>query len=94
MISKYFLTVDWCNKGNRGIFCDSKGNAFGKDTQHTEGEIWGILDAFSMVLSPQSILFSETELKEYNKYYPLAEFSHQYGYAIKEVQDELSDYRM
>jgi len=84
-MNRYFLTVDWCNQGKRGIFCNlSNGSAFAKDdAPHTEEEIWDILDAFSLVLSPQSIEYSEDEVKQFNKAYPLAEFSNQYGYAIK-----------
>jgi len=81
---RYFLTVDWCNKGKRGIFSSATGSAFAKDSEpHDESEIWDILNCFSMVLSPKSIEFSETELKEYNKWYPLGEFSNQYGVALK-----------
>ena len=83
--NRYFLTVDWCNKGRRGIFSNINGNAFAKDgLPHTEDEMWNILDCFSMVLSPQSIEFSQTELKKYNKWHPLAEYSNQYGVALKE----------
>lgn len=85
MIKRHFLTVDWCNKGNRGIFAGKTGNAFAKDDEpHTEDEIWNILDCFSMVLSPKSIEFSEDELKQYSKWYPLGEFSNEYGVALKE----------
>ena len=84
-MKRYFLTVDWCNKGNRGIFCDSKGNAFGKDTKHTAEEMDEILDWFSLVLSPQSLLFSEEEMKEYTQWRPFAEYSNQYGVASRKV---------
>lgn len=82
-MKRYFLTVDWCNKGKRGIFSNKNGNAFAKDGEpHNEDEIWHILDCFSLVLSPKSIEFSEKEIKQYTKWYPLAEFSNQYGYAL------------
>jgi len=80
---KYFLTVDWCNQGKRGIFCNKNGNAFSQDEPFNEDRIWEILDCFSLVLSPESIELNEKELKKYNKWYPLAEFSNQYGYAVK-----------
>jgi len=83
-VKRYFLTVDWCGKGKRGIFSDSKGNAFGKDTEHTAAEMLKILDCFSLILSPQSLPFSEEEIGEYTKWYPLAEYSNQYGYVLKE----------
>ncbi len=82
-MKRWFLTVDWCNKGKRGIFCNANGNSFSKETQHTEDEMWGILDAFYMILNPQSIELDEAELKEYHLYTPLAEYSHQYGIACK-----------
>ncbi len=84
-MKRWFLTVDWCGKGNRGVFCNAQGQSFVKYTQHTDDEMWDILDAFYMVLSPQSIELSEEELKEYHLFIPLAEYSNQYGYACKEV---------
>ena len=84
MNKRYFLTVDWCNKGHRGIFSGMCGNAFPKDDRpHTQDEIWDILDCFSMILSPESLEFAEDELSKYNKWYPLAEFSNQYGIAVE-----------
>ncbi len=87
MIEKrWFLTVDWCSKGNRGVFCSPDGNSFSQETKHTTDEMWAILDAFYMVLSPESIELSLDELKEYNRFTPLAEYSHQYGIATKETK--------
>ena len=82
-MKKWFLTVDWCNTGRRGIFCDERGNPFSKKTQHTEGEMAEILDAFSVILNPQSIELSEEELSEYHRFFPLAEYSNKYGFALK-----------
>lgn len=79
-MKRWFLTV---TKGDRGVFCNLEGQSFGKDTQHTEDEMWEILGAFYMVLSPQSIELSEDELKEYHLFRHLAEYSNQYGYACK-----------
>ena len=84
-MKKWFLTVDWCNKGKRGIFCNANGNSFSKEVQHTEDEMREILDAFAMILNPQSIELDESELKEYHIYHPLAEYSDQYGIVLKEV---------
>lgn len=81
-MKRYFLTVDWCNNGNRGIFCDKNGNAFPKDEPHNEDDLWRILDCFQFVLSPQSVEMSEEELKKYTRWYPLGEFSNQYGVAL------------
>ena len=43
-MKRWFLTVDWCNQGKRGIFCNlANGNAFSKDdAPHTEDEVWEI----------------------------------------------------
>lgn len=81
-MNKYFLTVDWCNKGNRGVFCDRDGNCFSKDTEHTEDEMWDILDCFSIILNPESLLFSEEDIKCYTRWYPLAEYSNRFGVAF------------
>lgn len=82
-MKRYFLTVDWCNKGKRGIFCSKDGNAFSQQEPFTEARIWEILDCFSMVLSPQGVELDEEELMAYNKWYPLGEFSNEYGFAVK-----------
>lgn len=80
----YFLTVDWCSKGNRGIFCSTGGQCFRKEGEpHTQDEMWEILDAFALVLAPMSELFTEDEVKEFSKFRPLAEYSSQYGVALK-----------
>ena len=81
---RWFLTVDWCNKGRRGIFCDVNGNAYSKETQHMKDEMWQILGAFAVILNPKSILFSRNELKEYCLFSPLAEYSNQYGMVCKD----------
>jgi len=88
METRYFLTIDWCNTGRRGIFCNKDGSAFPKDgSPHTENEMWKILQPFDLVLNPQSIELTETELKKYNCFVPLAEFSDQYGIALKPILD-------
>lgn len=83
-MKRWFLTVDWCNKGKRGIFANINGNSFSKERQHTEDEMWDILDVFSSILAPESIELSEDELKEYHIFYPLAEYSNQYGIVLKQ----------
>lgn len=83
---RYFITVDWCNEGNRGIFCDRNGKAFPKDNEpHTEEEMSEVLDLFEIVLNPKSEPFTEEEFKKYRRFKPLAEYSNQYGIASKEV---------
>ncbi len=80
---RWFLTVDWCNKGNRGIFCNDNGESFGKGAEHTEEEMWQILGTFAMILNPQSIELTKEQLKEYCRFIPLAEYSDKYGVACK-----------
>ncbi len=85
-MKRWFLTVDWCDKGRRGIFASKDGGSFGKDTQHTQSEMDEILGAFTLILNPQSIELSEDELKEYRRFYPLAEYSNEYGIVLKSVK--------
>jgi len=82
MEARYFLTVDWCNKGRRGVFCDKDGRAFGKPMPYTEEEIWDILGPFDIILSPRSEKFTEDQLAQFNTFMPLAEYKNQYGIAI------------
>ncbi len=84
MKEKYFVTVDWCNKGKRGIFCDKQGNGFLKKKQHTEEEMRKILGHFWVILNPKSELFTEEKVKKYRKWIPLAEYQNEYGIAIEE----------
>jgi len=78
----YFLTVDWCKKGSRGIFCNLEGHCFRKDDEpHTELEMQEILGSFWIILSSESRLISEQELSEYNQWVPLEEYSNQFGIA-------------
>jgi len=84
MEQAYFLTVDWCKRGQRGVFCRSDGAAFRKDEEpHSKAEIDEILGPFWLVLSPLSLLLTEAQLAEYTQFVPLAEYSHQYGIACK-----------
>ena len=84
----YFLTVDWCNKGDRGIFCTLEGETFRKESPHTEDEMAEILGPFRLVLAPETKQFSEESLAEFNKWRPLAEYSNQYGIALKPLQEK------
>jgi len=81
---KYFLTVDWCNKGQRGIFCDKEGKGFWKDNElHTAKEMQDILGLFFVILNPKSEPFTEEQIKQFNTFRPLAEYKNQFGIAIK-----------
>jgi len=82
MESNYFLTIDWCEQGRRGIFCDSEGKPFSLDRQHTQEEMDEILGVFWMVLNPQSVLFTEAEVAAHNRWYPLEEYSNVFGFAV------------
>lgn len=80
----YFLTVDWCNKGRRGIFCDAEGHCFRKDDEpHTELEMQEILGPFWLILSSESLAFNEQQVSEFSQWIPLSEYSNQFGIASK-----------
>lgn len=83
MEQAYFLTVDWCNQGKRGIFCNSDGQCFRKEEPHTEDEMFDILGAFDLVLSPKSELFTIEQVKKFTRWVPLAEYSNQFGIALE-----------
>jgi hypothetical protein len=83
-MKRWFLTVDWCNKGRRGIFARRDGNSFGKDTQHSMDEMDEILGAFALFLDPKSIELDEVGLAKYHLWYPLAEYSDEYGIVLKD----------
>lgn len=80
-MKRWFLTVDRCNTGRRGIFCSRDGEPFPKDTQHTEDEMREVLGIFWLVLDPKSHEFSEEDLKRYSRFQPLGEYTNQYGIA-------------
>lgn len=82
-MKRYFLTVDWCSKGNRGIFCDKRGNAFSQKEPHTREQMQEILDFFYVILNPQSESVTKEELKQYNSFLPLHEYYGHYGIAVK-----------
>ncbi|MBA7560741.1 hypothetical protein ES708_02372 [subsurface metagenome] len=80
---RYFLTVEWCHNGQRGIFTDRTGTPSSKETPHTTQEMDDILDSFSIILNPQSLPFTEEQLAEYTTFHPLAEYSDAYGIVLK-----------
>lgn len=85
MTEVYFLTVEWCSKGGRGIFCSIRGNAFRKDREpHTWEEMRDILGPFLMILSPESQVFTEEQVAEFSWFRPLAEYKGAYGIALTE----------
>jgi len=84
---RWFITVDYCKKGRRGIFCSRSGESKTFDHQPTEEEMCKFIGAFWLILDPQAIQLSLTELKEYSKWTPLAEYTYQYGIARKETHE-------
>lgn len=83
MEERYFITVDWCNKEIRGIFCNRKGETFSKEIPHSQEEIDEHLDVFSIILNGKSEKFTKEEAKQFNRWRPLAEYKNQYGIALK-----------
>lgn len=80
----YFLTVRYCNQGPRGVFCNSTGGCFRKDNEpHTSREMDDILGPFALILSPESTVLTREELAEYTRWGALAEYSNDYGIAVK-----------
>jgi hypothetical protein len=77
----YFITVEWCNNGVRGIFCSKTGTGYWKSCEHTEEEMNEVLMPFGIILSPKSEPFTQAQLAKMTKWIPLAEYSHQYGIA-------------
>jgi len=77
------MTVEWCNSGKRGVFCDTYGKPFSQEQPHTDNEMREILGHFWMILSPKSEPFSQSELKRFNQFRPLPEYTNQYGIALK-----------
>ena len=84
MKKRYFITVDWCNKGQRGIFCSQKGETISKEQPHSQDELNKYLDLFYIILNPKSESFTEEEVKMYNNFRPLAEYKGMFGIALKE----------
>ena len=83
-MKRHFITVEWCKNGKRGIFCDKDGGAYSQEDAWSKSEMWEILGAFAMILSPQSRAFSEEEIKQYHNWIPLAEYQHAFGIALQE----------
>ncbi len=83
--ARFFITVDWCNKGCRGIFCRNDGKTWGKDDQpHTQEEIDKSLGVFWIILKPKSELMTIEQVKERSYFVPLAEYSNEWGIAMTE----------
>ncbi len=85
----YLMTVEWCSDGRRGIFASRDGKPFCKEGEpHTEEEMDEVLGPFWMILSPKSEPFTEEEVAACTCFRPLAQFSEEYGIALRPEQVE------
>ena len=80
----WYLTVERCNSGKRGVFAQSDGTVISDETQHTQEQMQNFLGGFGIILNPQSIEITDDELREYKNFYPLAEFNEHYGIVLKD----------
>lgn len=84
MDKAFFLTVEWCDDGKRGIFCHQDGQAFRKDDEpHTHDEMANVLGPFWLVLAPCSREFTVDELAKFTRFRPLVEYTNIYGIALE-----------
>lgn len=82
--SAYFLTVEWCSNGARGIFCNNDGLGFRREeSPHTALEMHEILGPFWIILSPKSEPLTEDQVAKFTYWVPLEEYSNKFGIAIK-----------
>lgn len=85
-VTKHCLTVRWCSTGQRGIFCDAEGHPASKDDAPWLAEDWEkTLGPFWLILNPQSREYTEAEIATFTRFRALAEYSYEYGIAIKPV---------
>jgi len=81
--ARFFITVEWCNDGRRGVFCNANGSTWNKvDGPHTDAEILRHLGPFWPILDGRSELLTIEQVKERNHFRPLAEYSGQCGIAM------------
>ena len=80
---RWFVTVDWCNKGCRGIFCNCTGQTSSEEAEHSHQEMRDMLGPFWLILDPVSMQLTADELAEYKYWRPLAEYSDEFGIAGK-----------
>ena len=86
--TRYFITVEWCDNGFRGVFCSKDGTAAAKDGEpYTTEELDNVLGPFSLILSPRSEEMSEADLERYTRFVPLAEYSYEWGIALT-IEDQ------
>ncbi len=78
----WFLTVDWCRQGKRGLFTDSQGKGYWLTRPHTEDEMFALLGVFDLILSPTSLPFTIENLRVIDLWESLSEYKHHFGIAI------------
>lgn len=84
----WILTIEYCGNGRRGILLSRSGGIDIKPEQHTEDEIADHLGMFWLILAPKSIQMKVSEIKKYNRFIPLAEYSHIWGIGLTAEQVE------
>ena len=88
---RWFLTVDRCNEGQRGVLCNRAGKAAGSDTEQSQKEMQDMLGPFWLILDPVSMQLTADELAEYKFWRPLAEYSYEFGIASTVDDEEMTD---
>lgn len=83
MDKQFVLTVDWCQQGRRGVFCNKDGVAHVEDHELSCDETFAILGPFYLILDPKWVEMSDEAAKEYSLFVPLAEYSYEWGVAIR-----------
>jgi len=87
-LKRWFITVDYCKEGHRGIFCSRDGSTPVQDHEHTYEELWEALDCFYLILDPKSEAFTEKEAHEYHLWTPLPEYMNVWGILRKEETND------
>ena len=88
---RWFVTVDWCNKDQRGVFCNSAGKASSRETEFNQKEMQDMLGPFWLILAPLSVRLTADELAAYKFWRPLAEYSGEFGIASTVDDEEMTD---
>lgn len=89
-IKRWFIFVEYCKNGHRGIFCSRHGEVCVQDEEHTPDEMAEMVGMFWLILDPTSVALTEKELAEYTLFVPLAEYTNVWGIGFKktEAQDD------
>ena len=77
----WFLTVDWCKQGKRGLFISSRGKGIWEEHEQKQEEIFDAMDMFYLILAPESLPFVESEIVGLTgEWFPLEEYRNHWGY--------------